>query len=56
MSLEASFSLLFGMLVLGEALTVKEWIGIAIMLVAIVLTETKELFVKAAPSQEEQKN
>jgi len=46
MSLEASFSLIFGMLVLGEALTVREWIGIALMLVAIVLTETKELFVK----------
>jgi len=49
MSLEASFSLIFGMLVLGEALTVREWIGIALMLVAIVLTETKELFVKKAP-------
>ena len=47
MSLEASFSLLFGMLVLGEALTVREWIGIALMLVAIVLTETKELFVRS---------
>ena len=46
MSLEASFSLIFGMLVLGEALTAREWIGIALMLVAIVLTETKELFVK----------
>ena len=46
MSLEASFSLVFGMLVLGEALTAREWIGIALMLVAIVLTETKELFVK----------
>ena len=46
MSLEASFSLLFGMIVLGEALTPREWIGIALMLVAIVLTETKELFVK----------
>ena len=51
MSLEASFSLIFGMLILGEMLSVREWIGIAIMLVAIVLTETKELFSKA-PSPE----
>lgn len=56
MSLEASFSLLFGMLVLGESLTLREWIGIAVMLVAIVLTESKELFVRvpapAAPSED----
>lgn len=51
MSLEASFSLLFGMIFLGEALTPREWIGIALMIVAIVLTETKDLFAKrsAAP-------
>ena len=52
MSLEASFSLLFGMLVLGEWLSVREWIGIALMVVAIVLTETKELFTKAPPKSE----
>ncbi len=46
MSLEASFSLIFGMIVLGERLTAREWIGIALMVVAIVLTETKELFTK----------
>ena len=46
MSLEASFSLIFGMIVLGEAPSVREWIGIALMLAAIVLTESKELFVK----------
>ncbi len=46
MSLEASFSLIFGMIVLGEKLSVREWIGIALMVVAIVLTETKELFTK----------
>lgn len=46
MSLEASFALLFGMLFHRELLSVREWIGIAIMLVAIVLTETKELFSK----------
>ena len=54
MSLEASFSLIFGMIVLGEALTPREWIGIALMLVAIVLTESKELFTKKprSPSPE----
>ena len=46
MSLEASFSLIFGMIFLKEMLTVREWIGIALMVVAIVLTETKELFVR----------
>ena len=45
MSLEASFSLIFGMIVLGERLTPREWIGIAL----IVLTETKELFTKVPP-------
>ena len=55
MSLEASFSLLFGMLVLGEALTPREWIGIGLMLVAIVLTESKELFVKKLPAVKEEK-
>ena len=54
MSLEASFSLLFGMLVLGEALSLREWIGIAVMLVAIVLTETRELFVKPKEESEGQ--
>lgn len=46
MSFEASFSLIFGMIVLGERLTPREWIGIALMVVAIVLTETKELFTR----------
>ena len=46
MSLEASFSLIFGMIILGERLTPREWIGIVLMVVAIVLTETKELFTK----------
>lgn len=46
MSLEASFSLIFGMIFLGERLTAREWIGIALMVIAIVLTETKELFTK----------
>ena len=50
MSLEASFSLIFGMIFLGERLTTKEWIGIALMIVAIVLTETKELFHKPLPA------
>lgn len=51
MSLEASFSLIFGMIFLGEMLTIREWIGIALMIVAIVLTETKELFTKPAPQE-----
>ena len=51
MSLEASFSLIFGMIVLGERLTAREWIGIALMVVAIVLTETKELFTKTSAPQ-----
>ena len=46
MSLEASFSLIFGMIFLGERLTAREWIGISLMVIAIVLTETKELFSK----------
>ena len=45
MSLEATFSLIFGMICLGERLSIREWIGIALMIVAIALTETKELFV-----------
>ena len=49
MSLEASFSLIFGMIVLGERLSAREWIGIALMVVAIILTETKELFTKVPP-------
>ncbi|HCU56222.1 MAG TPA: EamA family transporter [Clostridiales bacterium] len=44
MSLEASFSMLFGMLIKGEMLSMREWIGISLMLIAIVFTETKELF------------
>ncbi len=52
MSLEASFSLIFGMIFLKEMLTIREWIGIALMVVAIVLTETKELFAKPAPKRE----
>ena len=51
MSLEASFSLIFGMIVLGERLTPREWIGIAVMVVAIILTETKELFSKPAETK-----
>ena len=43
------------MLVLGEALTPREWIGIGLMLVAIVLTESKELFVKKLPAVKEEK-
>ncbi len=47
MSFESCFSLLGGVLFLGERLTPREWIGFALMVVAIVLTETKELFEKA---------
>jgi len=46
MSFEACFSVLGGFLLLGERLTAREWIGVAIMFVAIILTETKELFHK----------
>lgn len=46
MSFESCFSLIGGLIFLGEKLTAREWIGFAIMLVAIVLTETKELFEK----------
>ena len=53
MSLEASFSLIFGMIFLGERLSTREWIGIALMIVAIVLTETKELYKKAPAESKE---
>ena len=50
MSLEASFSLIFGMIFLHERLSIKEWIGITLMIIAIILTETKELYIKKSDS------
>ena len=46
MSFESCFSLIGGVIFLGERLTYREWIGFGLMLIAIVLTETKELFEK----------
>ena len=46
MSFESCFSVLGGFLLLGERLSSREWIGIALMFVAILLTESKELFTK----------
>ena len=51
MSFEACFSVLGGFLLLGERLTVREWIGVGIMFVAILLTESKELFKKTPASE-----
>jgi len=48
MSFESCFSVLGGFLLLGERMTSREWIGIALMFVAILLTESKELFLKPA--------
>ena len=48
MSFEACFSVLGGFLLLGERLSVREWIGVGIMFVAILLTVSKELFRKTA--------
>lgn len=56
MSLESCFSLIFGMIVLGEMLTTREWIGIALMVVAILLTESKELFTKTPKAPTESKS
>jgi drug/metabolite transporter (DMT)-like permease len=39
MSLEAVFSLIFGMLLLGEMLTVREAIGCALMFAAVILSQ-----------------
>ena len=50
MSFESCFSLVGGAIFLGERLTAREWIGFALMLVAVFLTETKELFEKT-PTQ-----
>ena len=52
MSFESCFSVLGGFLLLGERLSVREWIGIAVMFVAILLTESQELFRKAPPSEQ----
>lgn len=52
MSFEACFSVLGGFLLLSERLTVREWIGVAIMFLAILLTESNELFTKKAPTHE----
>ena len=52
MSFESCFSVLGGFLLLGERLTPREWIGVAIMFVAITLTESQELFHKKAPAAE----
>ena len=53
MSLEACFSLIFGMIFHGEHLLTREWIGIALMVVAIALTETKELLIQAPKTKKE---
>lgn len=47
MSFESCFSVLGGFLLLGERMSTREWIGIAIMFAAILLTESKELFTKS---------
>ncbi|MBR6395351.1 MAG: DMT family transporter [Lachnospiraceae bacterium] len=39
MSLESVFSLIFGMLILGESLSIREGLGCGIMLLAVLLTE-----------------
>lgn len=41
MSLEAVFALLSGMLVLGERLTVREWLGGLLMMAAVILVQVK---------------
>ncbi len=53
MSFESCFSLLGGVIFLGERLTAREWIGFSLMLIAIILTETKELFEKKPLRTEE---
>ena len=55
MSLESCFSVLGGFLILGERLTTREWIGVAIMFVAILLTESKELFQKKPVPKNDEK-
>lgn len=44
--LESVFSVLFGWLLLGQALSVREWLGCALLFAAIVLAQLPEQFVQ----------
>jgi drug/metabolite transporter (DMT)-like permease len=41
MSLEADLALLGGMIILGERLSGREWLGCAVMLAAVILVQLK---------------
>jgi len=52
MSLESCFSLVGGMIFLAERPTWRAWLGMGLMVIAILLTESKELFKRRDPSVE----